>query len=118
MNEKIKRALSRKGEHLHAEYYCLHHPRALIKKYRSECNCRKPKPGLMIIAAKDHNLDLKKCFFVGDALSDVKAGRLAGCKTVLIGQMTDMLNRQMKKYRATPDYLIGGLEEIDTVLGK
>jgi D-glycero-D-manno-heptose 1,7-bisphosphate phosphatase len=118
MNEKIKMALIRKGVHLDAEYYCLHHPRALIKKYRKNCNCRKPKPGLLIRAAKENNLDLKKCFFVGDSLTDVQAGIRAGCKTVLIGQITDMLNRQMKKHKATPDYMIGGLIQIDEVIGK
>jgi D-glycero-D-manno-heptose 1,7-bisphosphate phosphatase len=118
MNEKIKMTLSRKGVHLDAEYYCLHHPRALIKKYKKNCNCRKPKPGLLIRAAKENNLDLKKCFFVGDSLTDVQAGIRAGCKTVLIGQMTDMLNRQMKKHKATPDYMIGGLIQIDEVIGK
>jgi D-glycero-D-manno-heptose 1,7-bisphosphate phosphatase len=118
MNEKIRRALSRKGAHLDAEYYCLHHPRALIKKYKKNCDCRKPKPGLLIRAAKENNLDLKKCFFVGDSLTDVQAGRKAGCNTVLIGQMTDMLNRQMKKHNATPDYMIGSLIQIDKVIEK
>ncbi len=116
MNEKIRRAL-RKGEaFLDAEYYCLHHPRALIAKYRVDCDCRKPKPGLLLKAARENDLDLKKSFFVGDSLTDVQAGKAAGCKTVLIGQMTDMLNRMMKKHNAVPDFLITSLLEIDEVL--
>ena len=116
MNDKIKKELSRSGVYLDGEYYCLHHPRALIKKYRLNCNCRKPKPGLLLQAAKDHKLDLSKSFFVGDALSDVKAGKAAGCKTVLIGSMTDLLNRVIKKEHAEPDYMVASLKEVVSLL--
>lgn len=116
MNNKIKRALAKGGESLDGEYYCLHHPRALIKKYRGDCNCKKPKPGLLLRAAKEYNLDLRKSFFVGDAISDVQAGKVAGCKTILIGQMTDLLNRMMKKHHAMPDFMIGSLAEIGDII--
>ncbi|MHB1868059.1 MAG: D-glycero-alpha-D-manno-heptose-1,7-bisphosphate 7-phosphatase, partial [Nitrososphaerales archaeon] len=109
MNNKIKRALAKGGAVLDGEYYCLHHPQALIRKYRADCDCRKPKPGLILRAAREHDLDLKRSFFVGDALTDVQAGKAAGCKTVLIGQMTDMLNRMMKKQNAVPDFMIASL---------
>jgi histidinol-phosphate phosphatase family protein len=116
MNNKVKRALSKGGAFLDGEYYCLHHPRALIKKYKVDCDCRKPKPGLIIKAAREHDLDLKKSFFVGDSLTDVQAGKAAGCKTVLIGQMTDMLNRMMKKHKAVPDFMITSLVEVGEIL--
>ena len=67
-------------------------------------------------AAQELDLDLKKSFFVGDALTDVQAGKAAGCKTVLIGQMTDMLNRMMKKHNAVPDFMISSLIEIEDIL--
>ena len=116
MNDKIRRALARDGEKLDGEYYCLHSPRALIKKYRVECDCRKPKPGLLLTAAKEHDISLKESFFVGDALTDILAGRAAGCKTVLIAQMTDFLNRMMIKHHAIPDFMIGSLAEIGDIL--
>jgi histidinol-phosphate phosphatase family protein len=116
MNNKVKRALSKWGAFLDGEYYCLHHPRALIKKYKVDCDCRKPKPGLIIRAAREHDLDLKKSFFVGDSLTDVQAGKAAGCKTALIGQMTDMLNRMMKKHNAVPDFMIASLVEVGEIL--
>jgi D-glycero-D-manno-heptose 1,7-bisphosphate phosphatase len=116
MNNTIKRALAKGGTALDGEYYCLHHPQALIKKYRMNCDCRKPKPGLILRAARENNLDLKKSFFVGDALTDVQAGKAAGCKTVFIGQMTDLLNRMMKKHNAVPDFMIGSLIEIEDIL--
>src|SRR5271169_1435016 len=48
MNAKIKNDLAKKGASFDAEYYCLHHPNALIKKYKMDCDCRKPKPGLLL----------------------------------------------------------------------
>jgi D-glycero-D-manno-heptose 1,7-bisphosphate phosphatase len=116
MNDKIKRALAKEDVFLDGEYYCLHHPGALIKKYKVDCDCRKPKPGLIMRAAKEHNLDLKKSFFVGDSLTDVQAGKAAGCKTILIGRMSDMLNRMMQRHNATPDFMIDSLVEIGDVI--
>lgn len=118
MNAKIKGELSSVGCSFDAEYYCLHHPHALIKKYKVECDCRKPKPGLLLRAAREHGLDLRNSYFVGDALIDVKAGKAAGCKTVLIGSMTDLLNRTIERERAEPDYMVGNLKEVVDVLGE
>jgi histidinol-phosphate phosphatase family protein len=112
MNAKIKKELAKKGAFLDAEYYCLHHPNSLIKKYRKVCDCRKPKPGLLLLAAQENELDLKESFFVGDSLIDVKAGRSAGVRTVLVGTMTDLLNRVIEEEDARPDYVVGKLSDI------
>ncbi len=65
-------------------YICPHHPEATLKDYRIDCECRKPKPGMLLKAAKELNLDLSKSFFIGDRLSDVIAGNLAGVRTILL----------------------------------
>lgn len=62
-------------------YYCLHHP-----DYTGDCSCRKPKPGLLLKAAQELNINLKESFMVGDQESDIIAGKEAGCKTVYIGE--------------------------------
>jgi len=116
MTQKISRALAKEKTVLDGEYYCLHHPNALVKKYKKICDCRKPKPGLIFDAAEDHELNLKDCYFVGDALSDVKAGRAAGCKTVLIGQMTDLLNRVIKQQHAEPDYMVRNFNDVPDLI--
>ncbi|MDG6904992.1 MAG: HAD family hydrolase [Nitrososphaerota archaeon] len=116
MNQKIKRNLAKSGVSLDGEYYCLHHPNALIKKYKVNCDCRKPKPGLLLRAAKERRINLKDSYFVGDAISDVKAGKAAGCRTVLIGNMTDLLNRVITQEKAEPDYLIGSLKDVIGIL--
>ncbi len=117
MKKKLERELAKKGCSLDGEYYCLHHPAALIRKYKVKCVCRKPKPGLLLRAASENKIDLKKSLFVGDALVDVKAGKAAGSKTILISHMTDFLNRMMEKENAFPDYLVSSLKDIPSLLG-
>ncbi len=60
--------------------------RACFHTDTDRCECRKPRPGMLLEAAKEHNIDLSKSFMVGDRISDVEAGRSAGCRTVLIGE--------------------------------
>lgn len=66
-----------------AHYYCPHHPQAPIARYRQECACRKPKPGMLFDAERDLNLDLSRSWMVGDAPRDIAAGAAAGCRTIL-----------------------------------
>ena len=66
------------------EYFCPHHKEGIIEKYKIDCNCRKPKTGMLEQAAKDFNLDLKKCWMIGDTPSDVQAGKNAGCRAIQV----------------------------------
>jgi len=116
MNEKIRKELAKVNCAFDGEYYCLHHPDALIAKYKMICDCRKPKPGLILRAAKELDIDLKESFFVGDALIDVKAGRNAGCKTILVGHLTTFLSDMMQKENATPDFMAGSLKDVPDLL--
>jgi len=84
---KMKRELDSEGARLDAEYYCLHHPDAVKEEYRVDCDCRKPKAGLFLKASSDLGLDLSQSYSVGDGLPDIKAGKAAGCMTILIGSM-------------------------------
>ena len=61
-----------------------HHPHADVAEYRQRCSCRKPRAGLLERAAKDLDLDLGTSVMVGDRLSDVAAGLVAGCETILV----------------------------------
>lgn len=76
--------LMKRGARVDGIYVCPHHPSATLAMYRLSCECRKPKPGLLLRAARDLDLDLARSFMVGDRMSDVAAGRRAGCSTVLI----------------------------------
>jgi len=116
MNRMVREALAKGGGELDAEYYCLHHPDALVKKYKSDCDCRKPKPGLILRAAKERGIDLGASFFVGDALADVKAGNAAGCKTILLGHVTTFLTQMIEREDAKPDYVLPSLRKVPELL--
>ena len=84
INEEMRMQLAGAGAYIDAAYFCLHHPDAVVAAYRSDCDCRKPKPGLLLRAAREHNLDLGESFFIGDDVPDILAGRAAGVTTILL----------------------------------
>ena len=116
MKMKVRNELARRGGSLDAEYYCLHHPDARVKRYRLDCKCRKPKPGLLLQAASENDLDISNSFFVGDALVDVKAGKAAGCKTILLGHPTTFLSSLVEKEKAAPDFILPSLKQVPVLL--
>ena len=105
-NNEMKRQLEEKGAYIDAIYYCPHYPEATIEKYKIDCECRKPKPGMLKLAEKDLNLDLKCSFLVGDKMSDIEAGYRAGCKTILVltGQGNDEL-KKISEMDIKPNYI-------------
>ena len=117
MNRKIRADLRAGGTHFDAEYYCLHHPEALLRKYRAVCDCRKPKPGLLLRAAREHQIDLSRSYFVGDALMDVEAGKRAGCKTILVGHLNTFMGSMIEQRGVVPDYVVPSLKEVPQVVG-
>ena len=84
IHEEMRRQLRGKGAHLDAIYYCPHHPTQGKGKYRKNCWCRKPNPGMLEKAARELKLDLARCYVVGDKLIDLQAGLRVDCKTVLV----------------------------------
>lgn len=77
VHARIQRFLLTASPHavLDGFYFCDHHP-----KYNRECCCRKPAPGMLLTAAKDLQLDLAASFMIGDRISDLAAGKAAGCR--------------------------------------
>ena len=65
-------------------YFCPHHPKATLPAYRVNCDCRKPRPGLLLRAAEELGLNLRASFMIGDRMSDIAAGAAAGCRAVLV----------------------------------
>lgn len=72
------------GGRVDAFYYCPHHPQAVVERYRTDCECKKPKPGMILDAARDLSLDLAKSFTVGDRWRDVEMGVTAGTKAIIV----------------------------------
>ncbi len=81
---KMKELLAHEGAVIDAIYVCPHHPEAKIAEFRENCNCRKPKTGLIKQAVSDLDIDLKSSFMVGDRWSDIRCGLSAGTKTILV----------------------------------
>ena len=89
IHNKLETLLGNEGAYIDGLYYCPHHPdkgfEGEIPELKFECGCRKPKPGMLIKASEDLNIDLGSSWMIGDGKNDVEAGRNAGCKTIYIG---------------------------------
>lgn len=82
--DRLRALLAQEGVTLDGFFYCPHHPQGSIPGYARECDCRKPRPGMLLNAAARHGIDLSASWMVGDILHDVEAGKGAGCRTVLV----------------------------------
>lgn len=90
IHNKLETLLGQEGAYLDAIYFCPHHPHkgyeGEIPELKFDCECRKPKPGMLLQAAKDYHIDLSASYMVGDGEFDVQCGLNAGCKSVMITQ--------------------------------
>ncbi|MFH0800868.1 MAG: D-glycero-beta-D-manno-heptose 1,7-bisphosphate 7-phosphatase [bacterium] len=84
VHRRLEELLESRGVKLDGVYYCPHLPDGAVEKYRLECNCRKPKTGMIRRAVEELGVDPARSFCVGDKESDIEAGRAAGCRTVLV----------------------------------
>ena len=84
IHEKLQRELSNHGIKISGIYYCPH-------GWKDNCECRKPKAGLLFQAAREHYLDLTESIFIGDDERDLASGEVAGCKTVLVSKEKNFL---------------------------
>ena len=109
IREQMLSALKAQGAFIDGEYYCFHHPEAKVKSLRVNCKCRKPSPGLLLQAAEEHDICLAESWFIGDGLTDVQAGKSAGCKTILLGKMKCELCHLMEEQDARPDAIAPNL---------
>ena len=95
IHNKMETLLGAEGAYLDGIYFCPHHPdsgfEGEIKELKFDCDCRKPKPGMLLQAAKDFNIDLARSYMIGDGEHDRGAGEAAGCKTKIIPTDGDLL---------------------------
>lgn len=83
-HERLLEELGRDGASLDGIYFCPHHPDALDPEYKTECDCRKPGPGMIIRAAEEHGIDLSRSWMIGDSSVDLEAARNAGVRSILV----------------------------------
>ncbi len=106
---KMHAALAQGGARLDAVYYCLHHPQAVTPAYRQACECRKPRPGLLLQAARDLRIDLAASYLVGDGVSDVAAGQAAGVKTLFVSSRKCYVCSELARQDIRPDFVVPDL---------
>ena len=89
IHNKMETLLGLEGVYLDGIYFCPHHPHkgheGEVPELKIDCDCRKPKPGMLLKAAEDFNIELSESWMIGYGENDIKAGQAAGCKTALIG---------------------------------
>jgi D,D-heptose 1,7-bisphosphate phosphatase len=114
MHGAIQQQLSQHNIQFDAMYYCPHHPDGKIQKYKIECDCRKPKPGLILQATSEHGIDLSNSWMIGDILNDVEAGNAAGCKAILLdnGNETEWILNEIR----TPAFTVNNWKKIATTI--
>jgi D,D-heptose 1,7-bisphosphate phosphatase len=88
IHNKMETELGKVGAYVDDVFFCPHHPDKGFPgerpEYKIDCDCRKPKPGMLLQAAEKYNIDLARSYMVGDDLRDVQAGLAAGCTAILL----------------------------------
>jgi D-glycero-D-manno-heptose 1,7-bisphosphate phosphatase len=100
MHKKMIHEIEIYGGEISDIYYCPHHP-------NDGCKCRKPEPGMLLKAIKDHDIDPTRSFMVGDRMMDVNVGKKVGCRTVIIP--SDVGLKELQKSDSKPDYIANDL---------
>ena len=107
VHERMRKLLARHNATLDAIYYCPHHPREGGPGYRLDCNCRKPRPGMIEQACKELPIDLTRSYMVGDKISDSEFGHALGLRTVMVktGYGRGEYEYQRQDWKDQPDHI-------------
>ena len=109
VKKKIEILLLDLGVELSGFYFCPHHPDGTIANYSRRCTCRKPEPGMLLKAAKEHQIDLASSWMIGDILNDVEAGNRAGCRSILLDNGGETIWQQ--GFYRKPDFFAKSIDE-------
>jgi len=118
---RLRELLAAEGAALDAIYYCPHHPREGAPPYRQECDCRKPKPGMLRRAAADLGIDLSRSYMVGDGVVDVGAARAAGVVPILVltGYGRGHVEHRRDRWSVEPEHIAEDLgAAVDWILSR
>jgi D-glycero-D-manno-heptose 1,7-bisphosphate phosphatase len=111
MVQRLEYLLGLEGVALTAQYYCFHHPRAKLARYRLTCGCRKPEPGMLLQAAREHDLSLCDSITIGDGLTDIQAGKQVGTETILLTTVNSLVTRLLVDLGTEPSFIARNLLE-------
>lgn len=107
IHARLRELLAAEGGRLDAIYYCPHHPRDGVGRWKAECECRKPKPGLLTRAAHELGLDLAQSWMIGDAERDILAAEALGVRAILVatGKGASEFHKLAQHDRPMPRYV-------------
>ena len=107
VHDRLEELLEEKGARLDAIYYCPHHPSVCEPPYRADCDCRKPRTGMIDAAAVDMNIDVKSSYMIGDKITDVEFAHRVGAKGIFVktGYGKGDLALFGDSWTTTPDYI-------------
>jgi len=120
IHNKLETLLGREGAYLNDIYFCPHHPDKGYPEenpdFKIDCNCRKPKTGMISKAVEEYNVDIGSSWFIGDRTADIQTGNNAGMKTILV--RTGHAGKD-GKFEVNPDYIFDNVEDaVDFILSK
>src|SRR5947209_6818398 len=121
VHDLLREELWESGARLDSIYYCAHHPSVGEPPYRFDCDCRKPKPGLIHRAAEDFDIDIEESWMIGDRYGDVELARNAGLRSafVLTGYGRGEWEYQREGWRYQPDMVAENLlEAVETIVNR
>ncbi len=113
VHEKLRHELAESGAQLDAIYYCPHHPSVGDPPYRQDCNCRKPKPGMLYRAAQELNVNLARSFMVGDRYGDIELAHSVGAHSIFVlsGYGLGEYEQQRHNWKVQPEWVVKDLLE-------
>ncbi|TKI05879.1 D-glycero-beta-D-manno-heptose 1,7-bisphosphate 7-phosphatase [Martelella alba] len=109
LTEWMDWSLADRGVDLDGIYFCPHHPEAGSGDYRQDCDCRKPKPGMLLAAQRYLHIDMAASYMVGDSVKDIQAGRAAGVGTAILVRSGKPISEAGE---ALADWVIGSLAQL------
>ncbi len=111
-HQRMDQLLALENARIDTYYYCPHHPEGKVAAFRQVCDCRKPAPGMLQVAAREHDIDLSASFMIGDKYSDIGAGHRLGLTTILLETGEGLQQYQEKKDNPSlpqPDHISSNL---------
>lgn len=121
VHDRVRHLLAEEGARLDGIYYCPHHPESRKPPYRRDCDCRKPKPGMLLRARTEMGIDLEASYMIGDTVKDIAAGRAVGATPVLVltGYGKGELEYQSHAWTVKPEFVAGDLlDAVEWILAR
>jgi D-glycero-D-manno-heptose 1,7-bisphosphate phosphatase len=107
LHETLQKKMQEQGAQIDSIYYCPHHPKEGRGKYKLNCNCRKPKPGMVLKAVDEYDIDVQKSYMIGDRYKDILFARNLNMKSALVltGYGLGEYTFDKEKWKYQPDFV-------------